>query len=42
MQDMNDGGDEGQEVIDEDQGEDISAMQGVDMEGQGDQQEGDG
>ena len=40
MQDMNDGGDEGQEGIGEDQGEDISGMQPVD--GQGDQEDGEG
>ena len=39
---MNDGGDEGQEGIDEDQVEDISGMQGVDMDGQGDQEDGEG
>jgi len=42
MQDMNDGGDEGQDAIGDDQGEDISGMQGDEMDGQGDQEDGEG
>ena len=42
MQDMNDGGDEGQDAIGDDQGEDISGMQGEEMDGQGDQEDGEG